>query len=205
MTDETALGRARPLPEEAFCAAGRTTLTGRFRIFQAHGGGGTGSAACPPSISNQGLEGKMTSDKPARLNPLFKMYQRRDRLTVAAALPGGEPEDVEVEVTPEGSLRLRGRMRGPIEQHDELLLDEWGEGIYERELKLPMPVDGQLANLTYSNGVLVVTFPIAANVRPAQLRMASVGSARGERIASHGNPPQATTSEEHHSRGGHPS
>lgn len=139
----------------------------------------------------------MTANNLTQLAPL-KMYRRRDRLTVAAALPGAEPDDIEVEVTADGALTLRGRMRGPAEPGDELLLDEWREGAYQRNVKLPVPVDGELANVTYSNGVLVVALPIATSVRPARLRMDSVGSAHGERVGSHGSPAQPTTSEEHH-------
>ena len=143
------------------------------------------------------------TDNTTQLAPL-RMYRRRERLTVAAALPGTEPEDIEVQVTADGRLTLRGRMRGPIEPDGELLLDEWREGTYERDLKLPAPVDGELANVTYSNGVLVVALPIATSVRAATLRMTSVGSAHGERVGSHGHPPQPATSEEHHGRVGPP-
>jgi HSP20 family protein len=129
------------------------------------------------------------------------MYRRRDRLMVAVALPGTEPEDIEVEVTADGRLALRGRMRGPLESDDEILLDEWNAGPYERDLQLPLAVDGELANVTYSNGVLVAALPIADNVRPARLHMDIVGSARGERVGSHGHPAQPATSDEHHRRG----
>lgn len=139
----------------------------------------------------------MNSDDVTQPVPI-KMYRRGDRLTVAAALPGAEPEDLEVELTAEGRLALRGRMRGQSENEAEILLDEWSSGPYERELELPVPVDAELANVTYNNGVLVVVLPIAENVRPGRLRMDRVGSAHGERIGSHGRDVQPTTSEEHH-------
>lgn len=139
----------------------------------------------------------MSSDDITQHVPL-KMYRRGDRLTLAAALPGAQPEDIEVEITADGRLALRGRMRGQSENEDDILLDEWSSGPYERELELPVPVDAGLANVTYNNGVLVVVLPIAENVRPGQLRMDRVGSAHGERIGSHGRDVQPITSEEHH-------
>ncbi|MBE0607843.1 MAG: Hsp20/alpha crystallin family protein [Dehalococcoidia bacterium] len=126
------------------------------------------------------------------------MYRRGDRLTLAAALPGAEPEDIEIQITADGRLALRGRVRGQSENEDEILLDEWSSGPYERELELPVPVDAGLANVTYNNGVLVIVLPIAEKVRPGRLHMDRVGSAHGERIGSHGRVAQPITSEEHH-------
>jgi len=140
---------------------------------------------------------KMSSDSITQQIP-FKMYRRGDRLTLAAALPGAEPEDIAVEITPDGRLALSGRVRGPIEREDEILLDEWSTGPYERELELPVPVDARLANVTYNNGVLVVVLPVTETVLPARLHMDRVGSAHGERIGSHGRAVQPITSEEHH-------
>jgi len=128
----------------------------------------------------------------------FKMYRRADRLTLAAALPGAEPEDIEVEITADGRLVLRGRVRGQRDDEDEILLDEWSPGSYERELELPVYVDAELANVTYNNGVLVVVLPIVEAGRPARLHMDRVGSAHGERVGSHGRVVQPITSEEHH-------
>jgi hypothetical protein len=49
-------------------------------------------------------------------------------------------------------------------------------------------VDAELANVTYSNGVLVVALPLAGQTRPARLTLETVGAAHGERIGSHGRP-----------------
>jgi len=141
----------------------------------------------------------MTSEANAGLVPL-KIYRRRDRLTVAAALPGSEPQDIEVEVTADGTLALRGRVRGPVDEGDEVILDEWRDGPFERQVELPAAVDGELANVTYANGVLVVALPLAATTRAATLRMDSMSAAHGERVGSHGSPPAPTTREQHHRR-----
>lgn len=130
-----------------------------------------------------------------------KLYRGRDRLTVAAPMPGMEPENILVEVTAEGSLSLHGLLRGELKGDKEVLLDEWNPGPYHRRLDLPAAVDGELANVTYSNGVLVVALPLADHTRPARLGLQTVGPAHGERIGSHGHPVRPTTSEEHHAGG----
>ena len=38
------------------------------------------------------------------------------------------------------------------------LVDEWSVGAYHRELDLPVTVDAERANVSYGNGVLLVTW-----------------------------------------------
>lgn len=127
-----------------------------------------------------------------------KMYRSANRLVVAAPMAGMEPEDILVEVTADGQLELHGLMRGELKGENEVVLDEWNPGPYHRRLELPVTVDGELANATYNNGVLVVALPLAAQTKPAQITLVTVGPAHGERIASHGRPVQPTTADEHH-------
>jgi HSP20 family protein len=126
-----------------------------------------------------------------------KVYRSHDRLVVAAPMPGLEPENIAVEITSDGHLILRGDLRAAFKGEHEVLLDEWRVGGYARELRLPCPVDGTIANLTYGNGVLVVALPIARQTSPARLRLDTTGEARGEHAGNHGHPPRAISNAEH--------
>jgi HSP20 family protein len=110
----------------------------------------------------------------------LKVYRSPDRLTVAAPMPGLGPEDITIEITPEGYLVLNGKLRGALRGDKELLVDEWSVGPYRRSFVLPVPVDGPGATVTYGNGVLVVAMPVAEATRPAVLTLERVGPARGE-------------------------
>jgi HSP20 family protein len=120
-----------------------------------------------------------------------KVYRTSDRITVAAPMPGLQPEDIAVEVTPEGSLMLFGELRGALKGVKDLLVDEWNVGEYRRTLDLPAPVDGETANVSYGNGVLVVALVISDVVRPARLTMTSTGLDHGSHAghAGHGMAP----------------
>jgi HSP20 family protein len=98
-----------------------------------------------------------------------KMYRSDERLVVAAPMPGLEPSDIQATIKPDGQLSLHGRLRGEFKGDKDVLLDEWAVGDYERVLSLPLPVDGGSATVTYGNGVLVVSMPIAAQTTPATL------------------------------------
>jgi HSP20 family protein len=103
-----------------------------------------------------------------------------DRLTVAAPMPGLEPEDIHVEITPDNRLLLHGALRGALKGDKNLLIDEWSVGEYDRTVNLPALVDGVHANVTYGNGVLVIVLPISDQTRPALLSVPKVdGQPRG--------------------------
>ena len=134
-----------------------------------------------------------------------KVYASADRLTVAAPMPGLEPQDIAVEITPGNQLVLHGNGRGALKNEKLVLRDEWNPGPYCRELTLPSPVDGSMANITYRNGILVVVLPLADETRPAHLGLAAVGPDYGERVGNTGHPVHRLSSAEHNAvrSGGH--
>lgn len=119
-----------------------------------------------------------------------KMYRSDGRVMIATPMPGLEPTDLRVEVTSDNRIILRGSLRGIRQDEKDLLLNEWTVGNYERELDLPVAVDGTMANVTYDNGVLVVTLPLARQTRPAVLNVPAVGEAHGQRVGNSGHPPR---------------
>src|SRR5437763_1527290 len=104
----------------------------------------------------------------------LKVYRTLDRLTVAAPMPGLQPEDILVEVTDDGRLILKGELRGVLKDVKELLINEWSVGGYYRELPLPASVDGSEATVTYGNGVLVVSMPTSERTCPARLTLDTI-------------------------------
>ena len=119
----------------------------------------------------------------------LKVYRTAERLMVAAPMPGLEPENIAVEVTADGFLSIHGDLRGRLKEIKELLLDEWSAGGYHRELALVTPVNGECANVTYDNGVLLVTLPISEQTLPARLLLTRTTPTHGKRRGNAGHPP----------------
>lgn len=111
---------------------------------------------------------------------------------IAAPMAGLEPENIAVEVTVDGRLILHGDLRGTLKEVKELPLDEWSAGIYHRELVLATPVNAECANVTYGNGVLMVTFPISEQTLPACLVLKRITPTHGERKGNARHPPTCT-------------
>lgn len=116
-----------------------------------------------------------------------KVYRSVDRLMVAAPTPGLQPEDIQVNVTENNTLVIKGELRGILKDIKDLLLDEWSVGGYYREMKLPNAVDGEHANVTYGNGILVVALPLSQSTVPATLRLERSGIDHGERAGMAGH------------------
>jgi HSP20 family protein len=126
-----------------------------------------------------------------------KMYRTEERITVAAPMPGSEPEDIMVEITPQHHIILSGEVRGLLKGIKELIVDEWTVGGYYRDVELPVDVNGGEANVTYGNGVLVVALPVAQQTTPARLRMQPYRDDRGERAGNAGHPPHPQNTAQH--------
>lgn len=62
-------------------------------------------------------------------------------------------------------------------------------GAYHRELTLPVPVNATCANVTYGNGVLLVTLPISEQTSPARLTLERVAPGHEEHKGNAGHPP----------------
>ncbi|MBA2392305.1 MAG: Hsp20/alpha crystallin family protein [Ktedonobacteraceae bacterium] len=128
-------------------------------------------------------------EQPKQQHIPVKVYRTNERLMVAAPMAGLEPENITVEVSSDSRLILHGDGRGQLKEIKELLIDEWSVGPYHRELVLPVAVNAEHANVSYGNGVLLVTLPISAHTVPAQLTLERITPTHGEHKGNAGHPP----------------
>ena len=132
-----------------------------------------------------------------------KLYRSRERLTVAAPLPGLEPQDIFVKISNEGEsteLTIEAPLRGAFKGDKEVFYDEWSPGPHYRHLVLPAAVDASLANFTYENGIAVLTLPVAERTVPAVLSLERIGGTVGQTIGNAGHPVRANSSADHNAR-----
>ena len=118
-----------------------------------------------------------------------KIYRTAERIMIAAPMPGMEPVDIVVEVTTQGRLILHGALRGLLKEVKELLVDEWSIGPYHRELDLPVAVNAEHANVSYGNGVLLVTLPLSTQTVAARVTLERISPTHGEHKGNAGHPP----------------
>lgn len=112
------------------------------------------------------------------------MYETDVDLMIVAAMPGLQPEDIDVDVTND-KVMIHSKMRGSMEETKNYLRHEWHYGPYSRTIDLPFAVDASKANAAYGGGVLTVTMPKAENTRTYKIKLGRIAPARGE-TAQHG-------------------
>ena len=131
----------------------------------------------------------MVHEHPEQQHIPVKVYRTNERLMIATPMAGLEPENILVEVTSDSHLILHGESRGMLKDVKELLCDEWSVGPYHRELDLPVAVNAAHANVSYGNGVLLVTLPISTSTVPARLTLERISPTHGAYRGNAGHPP----------------
>ena len=140
---------------------------------------------------------QLALERPQRTRIPVKVYRSDSRLMVALLMPGLQPEDITVAVHVDGRVIVAGRRRGVLKDRQEVLYSEWSNDEYQREVALVFAVDGERANVTYDNGVVVVALPLSTETRPAFLTLERVGRAVGQHVGSSGQTLRPTTTAQH--------
>ncbi len=87
------------------------------------------------------------------------LYETDDSVVAKAALPGVDPDDVEVSVSGD-LLTIKGAAkREEKEEREHYLRRELSFGAFSRTLALPTGVNADEATAEYEDGVLTVTLP----------------------------------------------
>jgi HSP20 family protein len=95
------------------------------------------------------------------LNPVW--YEHADAYVLQVELPGVEPKDVKLEVL-DNSLSLSAERSTRSKEHGAE-----NSFSYSQSLSIPERVDGDLATAEYKDGVLSVSFPKTAAVKPRRI------------------------------------
>ena len=117
------------------------------------------------------------------ITPPIDVHETSDEIVVTSALPGMKADDVEITMTGQ-SLTLRGEFKADDEiGREQFLYRERRFGSFSRSIQLPVRVQGDRADATFTDGVLTLRIPKAEEVKPRQIRI----NAGGALESDHGN------------------
>jgi HSP20 family protein len=105
------------------------------------------------------------------ITPPVDVHETSDEIVVTAALPGMKAEDVEITMTGQ-TLTFRGEFKADEEiNREQYLYRERRFGSFSRTVQLPVRVQGDRADATFTDGVLTLRIPKAEEVKPRQIRI----------------------------------
>jgi HSP20 family protein len=104
------------------------------------------------------------------------------QVVVKAALPGIQPEDVDISVS-DSVLTIKGEAKSEEKSEGENYhRREIRYGAFSRAITLPTEVDDARAEAEFRDGVLTVTLPKAEEARPKQIKVKAVaGKSNGSK------------------------
>ena len=110
------------------------------------------------------------------ITPPVDVHETSDEIVVTAALPGMKAEDVEITMTGQ-TLTFRGEFKADEEiNREQYLYRERRFGSFSRTVQLPVRVQGDRADATFTDGVLTLRIPKAEEVKPRQIRINAGGA-----------------------------
>lgn len=105
--------------------------------------------------------------------PPIELLEKEDKFIAKADLPGMKREDIDVSVV-EGTLTIKGERKAEHEvKEEDYYCSERCYGSFFRSITLPTAVDTEHIEATYENGVLEVTLPKAAEVKPKKVEISA--------------------------------
>jgi HSP20 family protein len=114
-------------------------------------------------------EGVLASDAAAAL--AVDMYETAEEVVVRTALPGVDPEDIDVSVVGD-TLTIRGETKAEEEEEGtNYIRRERRYGAFSRSLALPANVVTDKAAADFSKGVLTLRLPKAEEVKPKRIEI----------------------------------
>ena len=105
--------------------------------------------------------------------PAFDAWEDTENFYVEAELPGLKLEDLEIYFSDQRVLTVKGQRSELVKEQGNWLRRERGFGTFERSLALPGPIDSDRVEATLKNGVLTITLPKAAEIRPKRIEVKS--------------------------------
>lgn len=106
--------------------------------------------------------------------PALDLWEDGDNLYVEAELPGFEMHDLEMYVTGENQLSLKGRRNQPQANGGTWHRQERGYGEFNRMIQLPCAVAADKVSAEFKHGVLCVTLPKHEGVKPRRIEVKAI-------------------------------
>jgi HSP20 family protein len=99
------------------------------------------------------------------------VYETPDEIVVTAALPGVQPEEVDITITGD-VLTIKGETKSETKvEKANYLRQERRYGVFARTIALQAPIQADKADAKFKDGVLTLSIPKADEAKPKSIRV----------------------------------
>jgi HSP20 family protein len=103
--------------------------------------------------------------------PAIDMWEDEERCYIEAELPGLRLEDLEIYVTGDNQLSIKGQRQRPQVDQGTWHRQERGFGSFVRVIPLPVPVDSEQVEAEFVHGVLTIRLTKREEVKPRRIEV----------------------------------
>ena len=119
---------------------------------------------------NGGLFGRATDDwlqaeRELVWQPAIELEENDNQLRLQLAAPGVDPNDIDIQVTPDDILVKADIHHEHQEKKGEVYACEFASGNLFRSIHLPKKIDPDKVKAEFKNGILTMKAPVAEEVR----------------------------------------
>ncbi|MFW6102255.1 MAG: Hsp20/alpha crystallin family protein [Chloroflexota bacterium] len=105
--------------------------------------------------------------------PALDVFEKEDKFVVKAELPGMKEDDIDVSVVGD-TLSIKGEKKTETEvKEEDYYRCERSHGTFYRSIPLPSNVDADKIEGSFEDGVLEVTLPKSAKVKPKKIAVSA--------------------------------
>ena len=107
----------------------------------------------------------------AAMYPTLNLREDDDYIYAEAELPGQKLDNLEITITGENRLTIRGERKEATPEGAEWHRRERGMGAFERTLDLPIPLDSSKVGASLENGVLMIKIAKSPQAKPRKIQV----------------------------------
>ena len=120
------------------------------------------------------LTSQLVSGRRTPMGMPMDVWQAEDGYHVALDLPGVDPGSVEI-TAERNMLTIRAQRQAEYGEGQNVLLAERPQGTFTRQLQVGEALDTEKVQAAYTNGVLMLTIPMAVSAQPRRIEVQTGG------------------------------
>jgi len=123
------------------------------------------------AAGGQDMDDWLRAERELSWSPAIELAEEDGVMRLEAAVAGFEPDDLDVQLTPDEVLIRSGNPHDHRGFEGSVYCCEFGRGQLFRSVHLPHSIDPERAKAKYRNGLLSITAPLSEAPPPGNLRI----------------------------------